>query len=156
MDSEPQSSEPKNERIRVKNLEFPAFLWHPQSCEMRGACSFLSLVWGTGKELSFHAQSGEKHDGCRADKREGLGCRSRVAAGDRCRGFGKGRDFPCKIHSNSQRGNPIPGRESELRGTPEGPPEGPRAGGMGEERWETAGQGGREDRMSPEGRGQGS
>lgn len=46
--------------------------------------------------------------------------------------LGRVRDFPCKIHSNRQRGNLILGRELEQQETPEGPPEGPKAGEMEE------------------------
>lgn len=37
----------------------------------------------------------------------------------------RGRDFPCKIYSNRQRGNLISGRESELQGHQRGPQRSP-------------------------------
>ena len=79
--------------------------------------------------MSFRAQSREED--CRADKSRGLGCKGRC----RCQVqglLGRVRDFPCKIHSNRQRGNLILGRELEQQETPEGRPEGPKAGEMEE------------------------
>ena len=46
--------------------------------------------------------------------------------------LGRDKDFPCKMHSNRQRGNLIPGRDSsEEQETPEGPTDGPRLEGWG-------------------------
>ena len=40
--------------------------------------------------------------------------------------LGRDKDFPCKMHSNRQRGNLILGRDSsEEQETPEGPTDGP-------------------------------
>lgn len=59
----------------------------------------------------------------KVDKREELGCRNRVAAGDRCRGFGKGpRISLAKCIQTDREGNLIPGEDSsEEQETPGGP-----------------------------------
>lgn len=76
----------------------------------------------------------------KVDKREELGCRNRVAAGDRCRGFGKGQGFPLQNAFKQTEREPDPregliGRAGDTRGAHRWA----WAGGMGEERRETAG-----------------
>lgn len=78
--------------------------------------------------MPFQAQRGEKAGGCRADKREGnLGAGSGLAAGDRCRGFGKGQGFPLQ-NPFKQRREPDP---REGIGTAKGPQRGPQLKGWG-------------------------
>lgn len=111
-------SEPKIERIRVRSTEIPAFLWHLQSHEMRGACllSLPRLREKVGIVFPGRQEGGTWVQDERWLQVTGVGS------------LGKGKDFPCKMHSNRPRENLIPGREWELQGPYRGPTAGWREG----------------------------
>ena len=117
---------------RVKSPEILPSLWRPQPCEMREPPPSPSPCQGERGDCLSRPKverrlQGGPEGGTWVQEQGWLQVTGAGA-------LGRDRDFPCKMHSNRQRGNLIPGRESEEQETPEGPPEGSKAGGMREER----------------------